>query len=75
MMKEIKKYLSDIYSKVLSCQWTWADCECCWTYDSRATDLDCWCQLDYQYKIWTMVRCPACSWDYDEVDETPTVSE
>lgn len=63
---DMKENNKDTYSKVLECIWCWADCECCWTYDLWATNLDCWCQLYDEYEVWTMVICPYCNWDYED---------
>lgn len=86
-MKDLEKDLSDIVSEhpqrwelwatVMECNRTGADCECCWNYDEYTIDLSCFCQIvqNKRANVWWLMRCPACSWDYDEVDETPTVSE
>jgi len=59
----------DRKSKVLESIRIGADCECCWTYDARATNLDCWCQIDTSHNVWDIVRCPQCSWDYDDEED------
>jgi len=59
----------DVIVKITEVHYTWANCECCWYYDSRCFDLECWHQEILWYEemeVWQEIRCRECSWDFDE---------
>lgn len=50
-------------SKIIEITRTGANCECCWVYEARALDLDCWHQIVWregEYKEWQDVECYNC---------------
>lgn len=49
-------------SKITNVTRSWANCECCWTYDFRVIDCDCWHQIIEwdELKIWEEIECEEC---------------